>query len=119
MILMAIVMVAPLLALPLFYYFPVGIALPIYILIVAASVYCDFIMFWSMRAKARSGMKAMIGERALAIEDIAPEGKVEVWGEIWTAVAANKPIPVGRKVKILDARGLVLIVDAFKEDEDD
>lgn len=61
MILMPIVMVAPILALPLFYYFPLDSALPIYIVILMASVYCNIIMVWSMRAKAKGGVAAMIG----------------------------------------------------------
>jgi membrane-bound ClpP family serine protease len=118
MILMPIVMVAPILALPLFYYFPLGTALPIYIVVLIASAYCNIAMVWSMRAKAKSGVAAMIGERALVIEDIDPEGKVEVWGEIWMATAKNKRIPAGREVKILDAKGLVLTVHALDEDNE-
>jgi membrane-bound ClpP family serine protease len=119
MILMPIVMVAPILALPLFYYFPLGTALPIYIVILIASVYCNVVMVWSMRAKAKSGVNAMIGKRALVIEDIAPEGKVRVWGEIWTATGRNRRIPAGKEVKILDAKGLVLSVDELDEHEVD
>jgi membrane-bound ClpP family serine protease len=118
MILMPIVMVAPILALPLFYYFPLGTALPIYIVILIASAYCNIIMVWSMRTKAKSGVAAMIGRTALVIEDIAPEGKVRVWGEIWTATGSNKRIPAGKEVKILDAKGLVLSVDALDEDHE-
>jgi membrane-bound ClpP family serine protease len=115
---MPIVMVAPILALPLFYYFPLGTALPIYIVLLITSVYCNIIMVWSMRTKAKSGVAAMIGRTALVIEDIDPEGKVEVWGEIWTATASNKRIPARKEVKILDAKGLVLIVDAINENKD-
>ena len=117
MIFMPIIMLAPILALPLFYYLPLGSALPIYIVILIASVYCNITMVWSMRAKTKSGVKAMIARRALVIEDIAPEGKVEVRGEIWKAVGRNKRIPAGKQVKILDAKGLVLVVDALDEDE--
>jgi membrane-bound ClpP family serine protease len=79
---------------------------------------CNIIMVWSMRAKAKSGVAAMIGRTALVIEDIAPEGKVRVWGEIWTATGRNKRIAVGKEVKILDAKGLVLTVDALDEDHE-
>lgn len=113
MILMPLVMVAPLLALPLFYYFPLATALPLYIVILIPSVYCNVVMISSMRAREKSGVKAMIGKKALVIKDIAPEGKVKLWGEIWTARAGDKLIPAGQEVKILDVRGLILIVGEF------
>lgn len=118
MIFMPIVMLAPILALPLFYYLPLGSSLPIYIVILIASIYCNIIMVWSMRAKTKNGVQAMIGRRALVIEDITQEGKVKVWGEIWKAVGRNERIPAGKEVKILGAKGLVLIVDALDEDGD-
>ena len=62
------------------------------------------------------GVAAMIGRRALVVKDIAPEGKVEVWGEIWTATGGNERISAGKEVKILDAKGLVLAVDVLDED---
>jgi membrane-bound ClpP family serine protease len=116
MILMPIIMLAPILALPLFYYFPLRTALPIYIVILVASVYCNIIMVWSMRAKAKSGVQAMIGRTAIVIKDIDPQGKVELWDEIWTAAARTGRIPTGKEVRILDAKGLVLIVEALDEE---
>jgi membrane-bound ClpP family serine protease len=117
MILMPVVLVAPILALPLFYNLPMGTALPIYILILIASVYCNIVMVWSMRAAPKGGMNAMVGRRAFTITDIDPEGKFELWGEKWAANAGNKRILAGKEVKILGAKGLVLTVDSLDDDE--
>jgi hypothetical protein len=38
-------------------------------------------MVWSMRAKAKTGIHAMIGKNALVIRDIDPEGNVDIRGE--------------------------------------
>ncbi len=116
--LMALLMVAPILALLLFYYLPLGTALPIYILILIVSVFCNIIMVWAMRARAKTGVNAMIGKKALVIRDIDPEGKVEIRGEIWMATGGNKKIAAGNTVKILRVKGLVLIVEALNENED-
>ena len=117
MIFMPIIMLAPVLALPLFDYLTLENALPIYILILIVSIYCNGLMVWSMRAKAKGGVQAMIGKRALVVKDIDPLGQITLWGEVWTAAVFNEPIPAGKEVRILDAKGLVLTVDAVGEDD--
>lgn len=117
MILMPIIMIAPILALPLFYFLPMKAALPIYIAILISSAYCNVVMFWSMRARAKTGPEGMVGEYALVIKDIDPEGKVDFNGEIWTAIARDERIVTGQKVKIVEAKGLVLIVKVSEENK--
>jgi membrane-bound ClpP family serine protease len=117
MIIMPIIMVSPLLALLLFYYLPFKTALPIYGVILIISGFCYYVMFKSMRMEAKTGMEARIGREALVIEDIDPEGKTELKEEIWTATARGKRIPQGKRVRIRDARGLVLIVESLDEEE--
>ena len=117
MVFMPIIMLAPILALPLFHYLALENALPIYILILIVSIYCNGLMVWSMRAKAKGGVQAMIGKRALVVKDLDPIGQITLWGEVWTAAGSNEPIPAGKEVRILDANGLVLTVDAVGEDD--
>ncbi|MEJ2728205.1 MAG: NfeD family protein [Deltaproteobacteria bacterium] len=116
MILMPVIMVSPLLALLLFYYLPLHTALPIYIVILIVAGFCHYFMYQSMRAKNRSGLEAMIGGKALVMEDIDPEGKIKFKTELWNATARGKKIEAGKKVRILGAQGLVLIVENLKED---
>ena len=92
MILMPLIMVSPFVALWLFYYLPLESALPIYIIILIVAGFYYVMMFKSMRAKAKTGLEAMIDGEALVIEDIAPEGKVLFKDEIWTATARGKEI---------------------------
>ena len=117
MILMPIVMVSPLAGLLLFYYLPFKTALKIYILILVIAAYCYVVMFKSMRAKAKTGMEAMMGQEALVIEDIDPEGKILFKNEIWTARVRGEKIPEGKKVRILEAKGLVLVVEELHKME--
>ena len=113
MILMPIIMVSPFLALWLFYYLPFETALPIYIAVLVIAGFCYYVMIKSMRAKAKTGVEAMIGKEALVIEDIDPVGKIELKEGIWTATARGKKIVHGKKVKVLDAKGLVLRVEGL------
>jgi len=117
MILMPIIMLAPVWAVGLFYFLPLSTALPLYFVILIAAAYCNIVMFWSMRAKPKTGIEAMIGKETLAIEDIDPEGKIDIAGEIWAATAGGKRITAGKPVKILKANGLVLVVEALDEYE--
>jgi len=116
MILMPLIMVSPFFALLLFYYLPLESALPIYIVIVIVAGFYYVVMFKSMRAKAKTGLEAMIGGEALVIEAIAPDGKVEFKDEIWTATTRGKEIFKGERVKILETQGLVLVVQGLAED---
>ena len=117
MILMPLIMVSPLLALLLFYYLPLSTALPIYLAILIVAGYCHYLMFQSMRAKSKTGLEAMIGCEALVLVDIDPEGKIMFRNELWNATARGKKILAGKRVRILKARGLVLIVESLNEDE--
>ncbi|PWJ60527.1 membrane protein implicated in regulation of membrane protease activity [Dyadobacter jejuensis] len=54
-----------------------------------------------------------VGETAMVIKDIdgGKEGKIYYRGAEWIALSSNKtPISAGSKVKIIEARGIVLIV---------
>lgn len=119
MILMPIIMVSPLWGLVLFYTLSVGTAIPIYAGLLLIAAYCHFLMMWSMRAKPKTGLDAMIGKDATVIEDIDPEGRVAFRGEIWTATAADETIVTGKRVKIVAAKDLVLTVSVLDEHVDE
>ena len=117
MFLMPVIMASPFLALLLFYVLPFKTALLCYIMILLVAGYCYYVMFKSMRDKAVTGWEKIIGKEALVIEDIDPEGKIEFKDEIWTATAGGRKIVKGKKVKIVKASGLLLIVDSVDENE--
>jgi membrane-bound serine protease (ClpP class) len=61
--------------------------------------------------KVITGSAAMIGEEGVAITQLAPEGKVQVHGEYWNAVARNgAPVEPGAKVRVIGIQGLQLAV---------
>jgi len=57
--------------------------------------------------------RAMIGERGIAKERLAPKGYVQVHGELWRAVKTDNgpPIEIGQSVKIVKMDGLTLFVE--------
>ena len=66
------------------------------------------------RSKAITGQEGMMGELAVARTDLAPEGKVLVHGEIWTARSAQ-PVATGSRVRVRAVEGLKLVVEPEPE----
>lgn len=106
-----IILSFPLLALPIFFFFPMETALPAYLLILLITGFVYFKVIAAMRSKVRTGKEGLKNEEALVIEDIDPEGKVLVWSEIWRATANGKKIRKGEKVRISGTHGLTLVVE--------
>ena len=53
------------------------------------------------------------GAEGLAIEDLKPQGYVDINGELWRAQSVDKKlIKKGRQVEVIDHKGLLLIVKA-------
>ena len=59
--------------------------------------------------KPTTGIEGLIGEVGVADTDLAPEGKIKVHGEIWSA-ASTEPVRAGEKVEVTEVNGLVLTV---------
>jgi membrane protein implicated in regulation of membrane protease activity len=68
-----------------------------------------------MPALARTGTDALIGQRALVLEEIAGDGglgSVKIGGEVWTARASDEDqlIPAGTRVQVVEIRGATAYV---------
>jgi membrane-bound serine protease (ClpP class) len=79
-----------------------------------------FPFVWRAYDWERSGRsRAMIGERGIAKERLAPKGYVQVHGELWRAVKIDDgtPIEMGQSVKIVKMDGLTLFVEPARPGE--
>lgn len=67
----------------------------------------------AQRARVITGMDGMIGAGGYAETDITQDspGTVFVEGDIWSAVTKGDPIPKDGLVKVVDMRGLTLVVE--------
>jgi membrane protein implicated in regulation of membrane protease activity len=65
----------------------------------------------------RDYSKRMIGKQARVVERLAPEGYVELNGELWRAMIGQQKSPVEKhtKVRVLDVKGLTLLVESEAE----
>ena len=79
-----------------------------------------FPFVWRAYDSERSGRsRAMVGERGIAKERLAPAGYVQVHGELWRAVIIDDgpAIEIGQSVKIVKMDGLTLFVEQVNPHE--
>lgn len=69
-------------------------------------------LFRSHLARPAIGVEAMVGRIAVAREDLAPRGQVDLDGELWEAEVADGagPVRAKEKLQVLGVEGLVLKV---------
>ena len=79
---MIIIMFAPIFALVFFWVLPFRMAFPIYIPFFIFGSIVHFKMMQSIGLPVKTGLEEMIGQEALVIDDIDPEGKVRINTEI-------------------------------------
>ena len=64
------------------------------------------------RRKPEAGKEELIGEIGKVAEDLDPEGMIKLHGELWKAESKNgERIPVGTRVRVVEVKGLTLIVE--------
>ncbi len=61
-------------------------------------------------AKKSSGPEALLGAQGVASTDLAPDGRVRVDGEEWSARALAEPIARGERIEVARVDGIVLVV---------
>lgn len=69
--------------------------------------------FRAQKSPPLTGSEGMVGEIGVVFEEIAPEGRVMIQGEIWKATALH-PVRKGTKVYVISVEGLCLHVDAVQ-----
>ena len=68
------------------------------------------------RKKPEAGREELVGEVGKVVEDLDPEGVVKLHGELWKAESKDgKSIPVGEKIRVVEVKGLTLIVERIEE----
>jgi membrane-bound ClpP family serine protease len=75
---------------------------------------------WSQRRRAEVGAESLLGTTARVVAPLAPEGRVQVKGELWCArTTGAETVDTGRDVRILALEGLTLVVQANGADARD
>jgi len=70
----------------------------------------------SLRTTPKAGPETIIGKSGFVTSDLSPEGEIRVNGIIWRARSkSGQTIKAGKKVKVVERDGLVLIVEEEKD----
>jgi membrane-bound serine protease (ClpP class) len=65
----------------------------------------------AQRRKPVTGAESMVGETAVAFDELNPSGKVIIHGEIWNAVSVSGRVSIGEKLRIKQVKNLTLFVE--------
>lgn len=91
---------------------PLAFVLP---MAVGITAICAFVVRFAVRAhraRVATGVEGLIGEVGTVREDLGPEGKVFVHGELWNAVARGGEIGRGTRVRVVAVDEMMLTVEA-------
>jgi len=69
------------------------------------------LLWGTLKKKAEVGAEALIGEKAVVVEDLNPVGLVKVKNELWTAECISGTARRGEKVRIVQVKGAKLLVE--------
>jgi membrane-bound serine protease (ClpP class) len=110
-----LLLVMPLLGLGLFVFLPWPIALPLYLIVDALSLFLCAKVRQSMHQPVRTGGEAMIGQM-VTVAAIAGHGpQVRYHNELWGAVSERR-LSLGEQGRIVAIRGLKLVVEPVMDD---
>ena len=103
-----LILALPIVALPVLWLLPPGVAVPVYAVIVGISiaVYATAIKAWRM--PVRNGIEALLGESGKVARLEGRKVVLSVNGELWSADLEGGPITVGDKVVVVGFEGLRL-----------
>lgn len=104
-----VLLILPMLALPVFWLWPLSAALPVYGIVLGLSAAIYWYAIRAMRLPKQNGVDAMIGETGQIVVSDLGELHVQVRGELWNAVL-TVPLRQGDCVKVVAADGTRLRV---------
>ena len=109
-----IALLLPLLALPVFWIWPLSVSVPVYavVVIIAALVYWYAVL--AMRRPVETGAEGMIGQTGEVIEVQGTSVVVRIGSEIWNA-RSSASLRKGDNVAVIAVERLVLMVKRLDE----
>jgi len=86
----------------------------IFVVVGITSLIFIFIISYGIKAqfkKSVTGLEGMVGEIGIAKGDLAPNGKIQIHGEIWNAIVQGEEvIKKGEEVEVIKIEGMKLVV---------
>lgn len=83
--------------------------------VMVISAFFIFLVYYGIKAqynKQKTGIEALIGMKGIAMEALAPEGRVRVNGEFWNAIAEEGAIAAKTEIEVTEVNQFKLTVKA-------
>lgn len=91
-----------------------GVALAVSLAFTAITVFLLSLVLRAHRSKVRTGVESLPGREAVAVEDLAPSGRIFLDGDYWNAIS-SAPVAKGDRVRVLRLSGLTVYVEPVAE----
>ncbi len=121
MVLMLLVMLLPIAGVPVFWFLPLGQALPIYLFFLLLFAGMMWVMRGAMKRPGMAGPECLIGKTAEVVSrssmEYGPPFIVRVFGELWSARCddtLDKTLQSGDAVIIVSVQGNSVFVERKK-----
>jgi membrane-bound serine protease (ClpP class) len=94
---------------------PLWVVLPMSIMLAGVCAFVVRLAFKAHRHRVDTGVEGLTGAIGTVTEDLDPEGRVFVHGEIWNAASAGGPIPQGGRVRVVRVEDMQLTVEPAED----
>ncbi len=111
-----LVLLLPITGLPLFWFLPLGYALPINVVIWLTSAFLYRTITKAMRKPLQDGFQSLIGTEAKVISKLEPNNSAKYLvraqgeGELWSAYSKDT-LDIGEQVNVVAVRGIGIVVE--------
>ena len=105
-----LILFLPILALPVFWLFPLAIAGPLYAGVVVFSLMLYRMIFNAMHKRPETGREALVHAAGVVEGVVGDALSVRIHGEHWTAHCADERLAPGDPVEVVSIHGLTLDV---------
>jgi len=95
---------------------PTALVLPVSILIAGLVTLVLWLAAKAHRARVDTGREGLEGTLGVVTQELAPEGKVFVHGEIWDAVSSTESLPKDTKVRVVRVDEMKLTVEPASDE---
>lgn len=90
---------------------PLAVVLPGSLTLAAFCAFAVRLSVAARRAPVSTGVEGLRGESGIVEDELHPEGRVFVHGELWNAVTAGAPIARGASVRVVRVEGMRVVVE--------
>ena len=111
-----LLLLLPVLALPVFWIWPMEIALPVYAVAAAASVGVYAVVVWALRAPLQHGPQTLIGAIGKVVGMDGRHVTLRIGGELWIADVPGASLSPGEDAVVVAVDGLRLKARASRQD---